>query len=76
MIACEVSHMTLNTHNLLDSLTSGLTKTKRQGCCLMGARMPEALTICLQATTIFNKEPALVPKTYDFYGNGLYTYFQ
>ena len=42
----------------------------------MGARMPEAPTICLQATTIFNKEPALVPKTYDFYGNGLYTYFQ
>lgn len=30
MIAREVSHMTLNTHNLLDSLTSGLTKTKNK----------------------------------------------
>ena len=68
--------MTLNTHNLLDSLTSGLTKTKRQDCRLIGAWMPEAPTICSQAITIFKKEPALAPKTYDFYGNSLYAYFQ
>ena len=53
MIVCEVSCMTLNTHNLIHSLTSGLTKTKGQGCCLIDARMPEATTICSRELQLF-----------------------
>ena len=53
-----------------------LTVLVGQGCCLMGARSPQAPTMSWRATRTLNKEPTRVPKTYDSYGNSLYAYFQ
>ena len=53
-----------------------LTVLVGQGCCLMGARSPQAPTMSWRATRTFNKQPTRVPKTYDSYGNSLYSYFQ
>ena len=53
-----------------------LTVLVGQGCCLMGARSPQAPMMSWWATITLNKEPTWVPKTYDSYGNSLYAYFQ
>ena len=44
-------------------------RCQSQGCCLTGARSPEAPTICPRATKISNKEPPWAPKNYDSYAN-------
>ena len=43
------------------------------GCCLTGARLPEAPSICSRATKILNKKPHGCLN--DSYGNSLYAHF-